>query len=1127
MSAATTANAARARQPHPFDLGGELPRGTTLLEASAGTGKTFTIAALATRYVAEGLVRLDQLLLITFGRAATRELRERVRGALTVARDALADPATARKADNEVIAALATGSRQEVETRRERLAHAVATFDSATIATTHQFCHQMLAGLGMAADVEPDEEFVEDISGLVREVVDDFYLRKYSRGWESDRLAYAEARELAEIVVNRPHAQLYGQHAATASNPAPSARLAFAAAVRQEVARRRRLAGMVTFDDLVDRLATALTSEGTAAAAIAQLRSRFAVVLVDEFQDTDPQQWLILRTAFHGHCPLVLIGDPKQAIYGFRGGDVFSYLDAAEHADHHATLTQNWRSDAPVVSGLAELFGETELGDPRIAVRPVQPARPGSRISGLPDGKRRVRLRWLPPAAGEQPGVAVVRQQIVDDVVGDIAALLGGPARLAPTQGDPRPLAPGDIAVLVPLNARAEELQSALIAASIPAVINGTTSVFRTGAAATWRQLLAALDEPRVSNLQAVALGDFQGYTAAQLVAGGDVLTSEVAVTLREWASALTNGSVAQLLAAVEASTGLSARLLQRPEGERALTDLRHVAALLHAHWRTARAGAGALRDWLDEQIRHAAEGAREQVSEHTRRLDTDAAAVQILTIHRSKGLEFPVVYVPYGWDRHVQDPKVRACHEQGQRILDVRGPGAPEGRRLLTAHRAEEAGEDLRLLYVAATRAASLVVLHWASSPRNTAPAPLHRLLGARQAGQNAPAASYPVAPPLGGLTGGWVACEEIGPSQLFAWTPPGADLAAPLAVAAYDRELDISWRRTSYTGLTAAVHDLPETAPSEVREDEQGHAETSQAPLSTPTTSIPAVPGPAAASSVLVSPFAELPAGAAFGTLVHEVLERVDTAAADLTAEVTQRCTELLLQRPVPEVTPAALSSALLAVLRTPLGAIAGGRALAAIPPSDRLAELVFEMPLGTATTPATAGHIADLLRRQLPPDDPLADYPDALAGAIGEARLHGFLTGSIDAVLRVRSAAGVPKFLVVDYKTNWLGGFPPVGGVLTTDAYLPARLPAAMIAAHYPLQALLYCAALHRYLRWRLPGYRPELHLGGVLYLFVRGMAGPETPTCDGQPAGVFSWSPPPALVVALADLLDGVS
>ena len=140
------------------------------------------------------------------------------------------------------------------------------------------------------------------------------------------------------------------------------------------------------------------------------------------------------------------------------------------------------------------------------------------------------------------------------------------------------------------------------------------------------------------------------------------------------------------------------------------------------------------------------------------------------------------------------------------------------------------------------------------------------------------------------------------------------------------------------------------------------------------------------------------------------------------------------------------------------------------------------------------------------------------------LAEQPLRGYLTGSIDAVLRVRDAPDGPaRHLVVDYKTNWLGRFD--GRPLTLRSYAPTVLPEAMMGAHYPLQALLYAVALHRMLRWRQPGYDPDVHLGGVLYLFVRGMAGPETPEVDGVPAGVFSWRPPSSLVVGLSDLLAG--
>jgi exodeoxyribonuclease V beta subunit len=214
----------------------------------------------------------------------------------------------------------------------------------------------------------------------------------------------------------------------------------------------------------------------------------------------------------------------------------------------------------------------------------------------------------------------------------------------------------------------------------------------------------------------------------------------------------------------------------------------------------------------------------------------------------------------------------------------------------------------------------------------------------------------------------------------------------------------------------------------------------------------------------------------------------------------------------------------------MRTPLGPLAGSRALADIPTTDRLAELEFELPLLGGDEPtagkATLLSLAERLRSHLDPHDPLAAYPDRLSDpALAGQTLRGYLTGGIDAVLRVWDAADAPRYLVVDYKTNWLGQFDPSGAMpLTAWDYRPAALASAMINAHYPLQALLYSVALHRYLRWRQPGYDPAVHLGGVLYLFVRGMCGPDTPVVDGVPTGVFSWRPAPQLVEDLSALLD---
>ena len=205
------------------------------------------------------------------------------------------------------------------------------------------------------------------------------------------------------------------------------------------------------------------------------------------------------------------------------------------------------------------------------------------------------------------------------------------------------------------------------------------------------------------------------------------------------------------------------------------------------------------------------------------------------------------------------------------------------------------------------------------------------------------------------------------------------------------------------------------------------------------------------------------------------------------------------------------------------TPLGPLVAGLTLRQIGLRDRLREMDFEFPLagGDLRDAAPDIHlrqVGHLLREHLPADDPLASYADRLIGdALGGQSLRGYLSGSVDAVLRVPG----PRYVVVDYKTNWLGD---PDQPLTSADYGQPRMVEAMLHSDYPLQALLYSVVLHRFLRWRQPNYEPSQHLGGVMYLFVRGMCGADTPVVDGHPAGVFSWQPPASLVTALSDLLD---
>ncbi|MDQ1601584.1 MAG: exodeoxyribonuclease beta subunit, partial [Actinomycetota bacterium] len=287
--------------PEPFDLLGPLPEGTTVLEASAGTGKTFTIANLVARYVADG-VAMEELLVVSFSRESTRELRERVRERLVSARDGLANPTTIPD-DDLVLAQLADADRELTDVRRKLLEEALTVFDAATVTTTHGFCQQVLLALGTAGDHDTGAVLVESIGDLVAEVADDLYLRKWgAAGSEPPDMTRAQFHDLAKDATRDPATDLLPP---TTTDGMPGQRARIAAAVRAEVDRRKRHQQLIDYDDMLLRLRDTLIDETTGPVAKARLRARYRVVLVDEFQDTDPVQWAILREAFHGHRTLV------------------------------------------------------------------------------------------------------------------------------------------------------------------------------------------------------------------------------------------------------------------------------------------------------------------------------------------------------------------------------------------------------------------------------------------------------------------------------------------------------------------------------------------------------------------------------------------------------------------------------------------------------------------------------------------------------------------------------------------------------------------------------------------------------------------------------------------------------
>jgi exodeoxyribonuclease V beta subunit len=1084
-----------------FDLLGDLPgqRTTTVLEASAGTGKTFALAGLVTRYLAEGITTLDRMLLITFSRAASRELRERVRGQIVQAAAALEErPAQA----TDLIEHLLQGTVEERERRLARLRDALSGFDAATIATTHEFCGLVLKSLGVAGDTDSGVTLVESLDDLVVEIVDDIYLADFAQRDDDPPMAYRDALALARAVVGDPCAQLRPQ------DPRPdtkaAARLDFADKVVTELEHRKRRIGVLGYDDLLSRLAKAL--EGEQSPARDRMRQRWPIVMVDEFQDTDPVQWQVIDRAFSGHSTVILIGDPKQAIYAFRGGDIVTYLRAADTAkDRRLTLGVNWRSDKALVDSLHAVWGGAELGHPDIVVRQIDAHHPGHRLSGAPHNDPfRLRVVGRDRFGVDQDRTIAIKQlrpYIAEDLATDISALLASGAMF-----DGNPVTAGDIAVIVEKGDDARPCRDALAAIGIPVIYTGDTDVFDSDAAADWLALLEAFDQPHRSGIvRAAAATMFFGKTADDLAAGGDALTEQVTATIREWAGQARERGVAAVFEAAQLA-GMDERVLRRRGGERDMTDLAHVGQLLHEVAHRERFNLPALRDWLRRQREE-----RSGPDERNRRLDSDAAAVQIMTVWGSKGLQFPIVYLPFAFNRHVRVDDVALFHDDdGTRCLHIGGKDSPDRGEVEELSKAEEARNDIRLTYVALTRAKSQVVAWWAPS-WDEPTGGLSRLLRGRRIGD----------PKVPDRCSPSTVSDQVAVERFREWQDAGGpmveqavlgpafaaerpELPSDLDVRHFHRLIDTQWRRTSYTALIKSTEQAGVGSEPEVtaRDDE-----VDTAPGTAPTS----------VGADIASPMTELPAGAAFGSLVHAVLENADPLAADLAAELEVHVREQMAWWAV-DVEPSPLAGALVPMHDTPLGPLADGLTLRQIGLSDRLRELDFEIPLAGGDLRAlapevTLADVGRLLGERLETDDPLARYAGRLTSdALGGQSLRGYLSGSIDVVLRLPGQ----RFVVVDYKTNRLGD--------SAADYGSSRLAEAMLHSDYPLQALLYSVVLHRYLRWRLPGYDPHQHLSGVMYLFVRGMCGPQTPVIDGHPCGVFSWTPPVSMVTELSDILD---
>jgi exodeoxyribonuclease V beta subunit len=1048
-----------------------------VIEASAGTGKTYSVAALVTRELAlRDDLRIGQILITTFTRNAAAELRDRIRRRLVE---------TVRKlrgelaiGGDEIAALLGTGDAVEVVTRARRLERAVVEFDSATISTIHGVCSRVLrtAGIDVGRVSESDET-----DRIVAEVVNDFVVTHAAAG---DPLDEGIFFAVVKAMLGDPFIEPWID---PAFDEATKVRLSSLKALLVDcVARiKKAMAASPSYNDLL-RLAHEVVCDESRPELLGALRKRFKLAIIDEAQDTDKLQWRLFERLFPGGDgrALVSVGDPKQAIYGFRGADVRAYVDHAKSADVHRTLTTNRRSDQPVLDALNQAFDGATFG---ADIAYVHVRAPGDRQESL---IRTAKGDPKAPVDFIELGVATNQSHVVAPVVGAVVDLLDD-ARLAPKenpQAPGRPLEPRDICVLVRSGAVGQSVSKALGRAGIPAVAGGTSSVMASEMASDIRSLFEAMESPsNTSRARRAAATVFFGHSLANV----GVLTEETLLEVQEgvmmFATILERKGLASLGATIEADDTIMKRVAAGRHGERNLTDFLHVMEVMDA---SGPSGGCTAEQAIAIFVRLAAmDDTHDLVS---RRVESDADAVKILTIHGAKGLQFPCVIVADLWKgKHARPGSPAVFYgEKGPRKLDLGfAIGSPSDTAKLHRQAAEDE-ESRRLLYVAATRAEHyLAILVGRAKPTKdglAAPSILEQTI-------NLPALVAPSS------------STRLTRRLTDATIDTAAFTVAPVPT------VTTTFKRMSFTGIAAiGGHRRPHSA---FEPEASGHDEPSL-PIES---DLPDNSESGEANHQVI----EIPAGVAVGRIVHEIFEHVDTTARPLADEVRRVVAERATAGRLRDYQPR-LAGMITEALETPLGGPFGAITLAAIPPTDRLPEMNFEMGLASLTDGVVSSDIGKVLQAALPADDLLRGYADVLASHVFDVALGGLLTGSIDAVLRLpESTSDRPRLLIVDYKSNKLHKATSRNPMA---AYRPDLLAEAMAKSHYPLQALLYGTALYRMLRWRLPDADPDDCIVGVAYAFIRGMKGIETPVDErGHRYGVFTWQAPRGLWGRLSDLL----
>lgn len=1236
--------------PEIFDLMKSPLTGVHLIEASAGTGKTYTITGMVLRLVLEAGIPIQEILVVTFTEAATAELKERIR---TKLEEALRDLMQG------------TDFSGEKGLHLHRLRMALNDFDQASIFTIHGFCHKVLRENAFESGALLDLELVTDQENFVAEVVQDFWREHFyggsalfvahalsrglspqflratvretlphpglkvvpqteppetsdleqaylecfeqlSSGWqrwrsdverilleskglnrhkyrvssvptwveEMDELVASGGKEvvLPESFPKFTTTSIAGASKKGETSPehpffhvcerfqialqaladafeqrilALKARLVIG--LQQELARRKEERHVLYFDDLLLRVRAALR-EQAGESLVGILRQKFKAALIDEFQDTDSVQYEIFQKVFdHPEGTLFLIGDPKQAIYGFRGADIFAYMRASRSISSRFTLHENWRSEPHAVDGLNALFDRVHrpfIYD-EIPFFPVSAAVGKKQEPLLMDGRMEpsVRLWVMPPqegAEGKRIPKTSAREEIARAVTREIARLVEGGRQGKIRLGD-RALREGDLAVLVRTNREAADLQEKLARTNIHSVLYSTGNLFDSEESLHTEWLLRSLSDPSDERLVKRAL--------VSLYFG---LSGEAVVALEEHGAAWDDWLVRfhayhdvwrkqgffVMMRKLLQEEQVLARLMGEVLGERRCTNVLHLAEVLHRVSTEKHLGMFELVKWLTAQRQEEAT----RLEEHQLRLESDEDAVKLVTIHRSKGLEYPVVFCPFLWGASTAEKKKPALFHDPradlQLTLDL---GSPDLEQSLPFKEKELLAENIRLAYVAVTRARSRCYLVWGlfndaetSAPsylfhygniKKSAPSDAREQRAMQASGGNGSLPDDLVADMAASLkalsheelladleavragAAHAIAVEEMPSGEPVTLSRLSSESREPVC-RVFGGNIPRDWRVSSFSSLVlgepkkAELQDYDELTAAKTDEEEERRRETGGAEERT---------------------IFSFPRGAAAGIFMHEILETVSFVKRDDSA-LRDLVRSKLGVHGFEEAWAGVIERMVQNVLKCPLEGRDGRFTLGEVPDDKRLNELEFYFPLQHLGEERLEEILAPVLERKPFPGDGNVGEKDTASpggattwlGSSGGSRreqlrlepLSGFMKGFIDLVFEHEG-----RYYIVDWKSNHLGNQP--------QDYSPAVLERSMDEHLYTLQYHLYTVAVHQYLKRRIRNYDYDTHFGGVAYLFLRGI----DPTGDSR-CGVFQDRPSRETVEALCAGLMGM-